>query len=217
MKIISKKTFLKEKEKYFDLFKKGKVFIYPTDTIYGLGCDALKEKAVEKIIRMKERKNKPMSIIAPNKEWIKENCILNKNAEKWMKKLPGKYTLIMNLKNKKSISNLVNQKHDVPPCFKTGTHALDAQDTCQVSRHNNQESLGVRIPKNWFAKILEEYSNPFVTTSVNLTGEKPMSSLKDLNNKVKRRVDYLIYEGKITGKPSTIVDLRNEEKVMKRD
>ena len=146
MKIISKKTFLKEKEKYFELFKKGKVFIYPTDTIYGLGCDALNKEAVRKIIEIKERNNKPMSVIAPNKEWIKENCTIEKKANKWMKKLPGKYTLI-----------------------------------------------------------------------VNLTGEKPMSSLKDLNNKVKKIVDYLIYEGKITGKPSTIVDLRNEEKVTKRD
>jgi len=190
MKIISKKTFLKEKEKYFELFKKGKVFIYPTDTIYGLGCDALNKEAVRKIIEIKERNNKPMSVIAPNKEWIKENCTIEKKANKWMKKLPGKYTLIVNLKNKKAISNLVNQ---------------------------NQESIGVRIPKNWFSKIIKEYSNPFVTTSVNLSGEKPMSSLKDLNNKVKKRVDYLIYEGKITGKPSTIVDLRNEEKVTKRD
>ena len=142
MKIISKKTFLKEKEKYFELFKKGKVFIYPTDTIYGLGCDALNKEAVRKIIEIKERNNKPMSVIAPNKEWIKENCTIEKKANKWMKKLPGKYTLIVNLKNKKAISNLVNQKHDVLPWFETSTRALDVQDTtptlkcgvfCQVS------------------------------------------------------------------------------------
>lgn len=190
MKIIYKKAFLKDKEKYFELFKKGKVFIYPTDTIYGLGCDALNKKAVRKIINIKERKNKPMSIIIPNKEWIKENCTIDKKANKWLKKLPGKYTLIINLKDKKAISKLVN---------------------------NNQDSIGVRIPKNWFSKVIEEYSNPFVTTSVNLTGEKPMSSIKDLNNKVRKRVDYLIYEGKITGKPSTIVDLRKKERIIKRN
>jgi len=80
----------------------GKIFIYPTDTIYGLGCDATNEKAVNKIKQIKERdKDKPLSIIAPNKEWIKENCIVNTDLDKY---LPGPYTLIL----KKKISNFLN-------------------------------------------------------------------------------------------------------------
>ena len=52
----------------------GKIVVYPTDTIYGLGCNAEDKKAVEKIKQIKKRdKNKPLSIIAPSFEWIKKN------------------------------------------------------------------------------------------------------------------------------------------------
>jgi L-threonylcarbamoyladenylate synthase len=75
----------------------GKIFIYPTDTIYGLGCNAEYPEAVEKIKQIKFRdKAKPMSIIAPGFEWIKENCIVDVDLEKY---LPGPYTLILKKKN----------------------------------------------------------------------------------------------------------------------
>jgi L-threonylcarbamoyladenylate synthase len=77
---------------------KYKIFIYPTDTIYGIGCDATNEKLVEKIREIKERDQKPLSVIAPSKEWILENCIVKK--ELIDKYLPGPYTLILEKKNK---------------------------------------------------------------------------------------------------------------------
>jgi len=106
-----------------ELIKKGNVFIYPTDTIYGIGCDATNSKAVSRIRRIKKRDNKPFSVVAPSKKWIKDNCYISKDAEKWIRKLPGKYTLILRLKNRKCV---------VPSVAKN--------------------TLGVRIPKHWISK-----------------------------------------------------------------
>ena len=76
--------------------KAGKIFIYPTDTVYGLGCNALNEKAVEKIKEMKKRdEKKPLSIIAPSVSWIHEHFIVDLNLEKY---LPGPYTVILKKK-----------------------------------------------------------------------------------------------------------------------
>lgn len=56
-----------------DLIRAGRIFIYPTDTIYGIGCDATNEEAVAKIRAIKQRDTKPFSIIPPSDEWITEN------------------------------------------------------------------------------------------------------------------------------------------------
>lgn len=72
------------------------IFVYPTDTIYGIGCDAMNSKLVEKIRKIKNRDKKPFSIIAPSKKWILENCEVNEEViEKY---LPGKYTLVLKSK-----------------------------------------------------------------------------------------------------------------------
>lgn len=90
------------KTEVLDEIKKGKIFIYPTDTIYGLGCDAENKNSVKKIKLIKRRdKNKPLSIIAPSLKWIKENFILDVDLKKY---LPGPYTIIL----KKKKPNFLN-------------------------------------------------------------------------------------------------------------
>lgn len=156
--------------------KQGKIFIYPTDTIYGIGCDATNIKAVNKIKQIKQRdKDKPLSIIAPSIEWIKQNCIIPKelNINKY---LPGPYTLILK-KQKPSFLNHVS----------------------------NTDSLGIRIPDNNFTKQIQESKLPFITTSVNLSGEKPITSIKQLKSNIKNKVDIIIDEGELNGKPSTLI------------
>ena len=86
--------------------KQGKIFIYPTDTIYGLGCDATNINSVNKIKKIKSRdKNKPLSIIAPSIDWIKQNLIINANLNKYF---PGPYTLILKKKNKDFLNHVSN-------------------------------------------------------------------------------------------------------------
>ncbi len=82
----------------------GKIFIYPTDTLYGIGCNAEDKQAVEKIKQIKARdRDKPLSIIAPSKEWIKKNCMVDVELDKY---LPGPYTLILKKKNPNFLNHI---------------------------------------------------------------------------------------------------------------
>src|SRR3989344_7693393 len=173
MKVIKKEAFLKNKEFYIKEMKLGKIFIYPTDSIYGIGCNALIGKSVEKIRKIKGREQKPFSIIAPEKNWIEKNCYIDDRVKSWLEKLPGKYTLVLELKNWDCINNKVNFGGD---------------------------SLGVRIPDNWFSNIVKELGEPFVTTSVNKSGEKFIEEISELQGNIRRDIDYFIDSGKLNGK-----------------
>jgi len=88
--------------------QKGKLFIYPTDTIYGLGCNAENKESVEKIKQIKQRdKDKPLSIIAPSIEWINQNMIVDLDLKKY---LPGPYTIILKKKNPKFLEWVSNNE-----------------------------------------------------------------------------------------------------------
>ena len=181
---LTKEQFTKERHVYFMQLRMGAVFVYPTDTIYGIGCDATDKRAVRKIRDIKRRYTKPFSVIAPSKKWIEENCDVDK---KDLKRLPGPYTLILKLRDKKSITEEVNE---------------------------GKVTIGVRIPDHWISKIVEEYGRPVVTTSVNKAGEEPITEVKRVNNK---KVDFAIDEGRIEGKPSTVIDLTGKkEKILRK-
>ena len=94
MRILNFDELKMEKQEIIDSITRGSLFIHPTDTIYGIGCNAQNSNSVKKIRKLKARSANPFSIIAPSFEWINENCIITKQAEEWLKKLPGPYTLI---------------------------------------------------------------------------------------------------------------------------
>ena len=88
---------------------KESIFIYPTDTIYGIGCDAENNDLVGKIRTIKKRDKKPFSIIAPNISWIKKNCEID---EKILKKyLPGAYTLLLKKKNRNFLKHISDNEY----------------------------------------------------------------------------------------------------------
>ncbi|MBW2985683.1 threonylcarbamoyl-AMP synthase [Candidatus Woesearchaeota archaeon] len=188
MRIINKEEFELEQEQFFEQILKGDVYIHPTDTIYGLGANATNKKAVQKIRELKKREDMPFSVIAPSKEWIKENCELNEKVEQWIEKLPGPYTLILRLKNKDAIAD------NVAPGLDT---------------------VGIRIPDHWFSMVANVINIPLVTTSANIVGGDFMTSLDNLNIDIKSRVDFIVYEGKKKGRPSTLVDLSKEGEEIK--
>lgn len=186
MKVLTKEEVEVNKEVILEVMKNGAIFIHPTDTIYGIGCNATEEEFVDCVRDIKERPNTPFSVIAPSKEWIRQNCVVNENAEKWLKKLPGPYTFILNVKN--SVAK------NVAPGLNT---------------------LGVRIPDHWFSKLVGELGLPVVTTSANKAGGDFMTSLDNLGEEIKQKIEFIIYEDEKHGSPSTIVDLTGEESKVK--
>jgi L-threonylcarbamoyladenylate synthase len=161
------------------------VFVYATDTIYGIGCSALDERLVNKVRKLKNSAQ-PFSVIVPSKEWIYENCVVTEEAEEWIRKLPGPYTLLLRLKNLKAVAkNVHNYKND-------------------------DVIIGVRMPNHWFLAVSYALKIPIVTTSANVNGQDFMTSLEDLDVSIRNGVDYVFYEGPKKGTPSTIVHLAGE-------
>tara|TARA_Y100000310_G_scaffold306937_1_gene348532 strand:+ start:472 stop:804 length:333 start_codon:yes stop_codon:yes gene_type:complete len=104
MEVLTKHELRLRKKEIVDKVRQGAVFIHPTDTIYGLGCNALDEKAVKEIRKLKDRQDTPFSVWIPSKDWLKDNCGHTPACDKWLKELPGPYTLITKLTDKKSIA-----------------------------------------------------------------------------------------------------------------
>ncbi len=188
MNVLSRQEFEAAKEDLYEQIMNGAVFIYPTDTIYGIGCDARNPAAVKKIRRLKGRKDAPFSIIAPSKGWVRSCCEVGKEAEVWLGKLPGPLTLILRKKGKCVAK-------EVTPGLST---------------------LGVRMPRHWFLAHAEELDIPIVTTSANKHGEQYMTSLESLDDDIKIGVDFIIYEGEKNGKPSKLIDLSDSFKIIER-
>ncbi len=171
---------LRRKKEFVKYIQEGKIFLYPTDTVYGLGCDATNEKSVERIKEIKGRTHdKPLSVIAPSLEWIQRNFDVNEIEIKEMKKrFPGPYTFLL----KKKLPHFMSY---VSP----------------------NERIGVRIINSTFQDIVQESGLPFITTSANFSGEKPHKKLEDIPKELKEKVDIIIDSGMVHGTPSTIVEV----------
>ena len=131
---------MREIDRIIEILKEGGIIIYPTDTVYAMGCDALNVRAVEKICKLKginPQKNH-LSIICPDLSNISEYAKVNNSVFKLMKRnLPGPFTFILNATN------------SLPKIYK------------------NRKEVGIRVPDNNITiTITKELGNPLLTTSV---------------------------------------------------
>lgn len=185
MEILARREFLMRKTEILNKIKAGNIFIYPTDTIYGIGCNALLTNSVKEIRLIKNRPKSPFSIIVPSKQWIFDNCILTNHQKQEIEtKLPGPYTFIIKLNNKCEISKNINPKDN---------------------------TIGLRIPDHYITNIVKELGVPIVTTSANKHGEKFMTSIENLDSDIENEVEFMIYDGEKTAKPSKIINFVTKE------
>jgi L-threonylcarbamoyladenylate synthase len=193
-KLLSKQEFLVNKSFFIHEIIAGKVFIYPTDTLYGFGANALLQQPIKRIMEIKKRESKkPFLVIAPSFEWIFENCVIeNKTVkENLLQKLPGPYSFVLKLKNNAAVSPLV----------------------CQ-----NPASIGIRLPNHWFSKIISESRTPFISTSVNFNGFPSAKNACEISMELMNLADYIITDDEsVSGKASTIIDFTTGKEIILRN
>ena len=157
----------------------GGVVVYPTDTLYGMGCDATSETAVEKLRALKRRDSaKPLSIIVSDFAMLMRHCKLAPAQEKIVHELlPGPYTFILPLKSKLPVSGSME--------------------------------VGVRVPEHAFMRaVCKVLGLPVVSTSANLSGERDASELAGVDRIILEGCDLAIDGGRCKyAKGSTVIDL----------
>ena len=168
-----------------DVIKQGGIIAYPTDTYYGIGCDIMNKKAIEKIYLIKQRnKNQPFSFICSNLKHISEYAKVSTYAYRNMKRLlPGPYTFI--LTGSKLVPKMMLTK---------------------------RKTAGIRVPNNPIAlAIADELGNPVLSTSATDPKGKTFEDPSLLHDWFESRIDIVIDGGPVPGTASSIVSLIDDE------
>lgn len=175
------------------IIKNGGTVIYPTDTIYGIGANAMDKRAIEKIYKIKKRpENKPLSVIVNDIRTAKKYCAIGKAREEIFDcLLPGPFTLIFRAKPQ--------AKNKIFTLYKN--------------------TLSIRIPDfKITAMLAKEIKIPFASTSANISGMPGSGDIKKVLRQLEikkkadlsanRRIDLVLDAGILPKrKPSTIIDL----------
>jgi len=168
-----------------EIVRRGGLVVYPTDTVYGLGCDPLNVKAVKRLFETKGERKKPLPILASDVEHVEKIAHLSEIIRKIAASFwPGPLTLVV--PKKPTLPNVV---------------------TC------NLDSVGVRVPRHDIALQLIRLSNGLlVGTSANKTGEKPPQTAYEAAEQLGKEVNIILDGGPTAlGTPSTVVDLTSEK------
>ena len=163
----------------------GGVIVYPTETVYGLGANALDEQAILRVFQIKRRPhNKPISLAVSSTEMLQMVAELSKEDLALLEGIfPG------------PISVLVRKKNIVPYILTAGS-----------------PMVGIRFPDHEIALRIIERCGPITSTSANRTGSRPPSSADEVSNEIADRVDLVVDGGKCRyAEPSTLLDLEKRE------
>ena len=153
--------------KAVEVLKKGGVILYPTDTLWGIGCDATNNKAVQKVIKIKERHDNTSFIILIEKE---------KRILDHVKEVPD------------ILCDLLTSLDDTPltiiyPNAKNLAKNVAAKDG----------SIAIRLVKHEFCeKLISKLNKPILSTSANFSGEETPLMFKNISEKLKKKVDYIV-------------------------
>jgi len=173
----------------FNTLKKGGLILYPTDTVWGIGCDASNPEAVEKIFKLKKRHDSKALI-----------CLVadDRMLKKYVKKVPEvAYDII-----------------DIPE--QAITIIYDEPQNLAKNLIAEDNTIAIRIPNDEFCfQLLRKFNGAIVSTSANISGQETPKSFKEISDEILKGVDYIVnlHHEKIMAKPSSIIKLSSDGKV----
>ena len=183
---MTEKERIKIMKEAIEVVEKGGVILYPTDTIWGIGCDATNKKAIQKVYSIKKRsQEKPLIILIDN-----TNLLLN-----YVKDIPPIANKIIEMESS-PVTIIYNNPINLPKIL------------------IQKNTIGARIVKNKQLNIfLNNLGKPLTSTSANISNEKNPLLFSEINNEIKEKVDYIFPENFIkkntTNKASKIIKIIN--------
>ncbi len=162
-----------------ETLKKGGVIVYPTDTVYGMGCDLLNKRAVDRIYQLKRlHRRKPLSFICEDLTHISEYAIIGNAAFKTMKRLlPGPFTFV-----------------------------LQATRLVPKTMMTKQRTVGIRVPDHPVClELVRRLGRPLVNTSASESIDEVVSDPDQIEEKY-HQADLMLSQGLLDSEPSTVVD-----------
>lgn len=175
-----------------EALERGGIIIYPTDTVYGIGCDLFNKKAIERIYQLKVKMRKqPLSFIVPDLKEVSSYAIVSNYAYRIMRKLlPGPYTFVL------PATKMVPKK------------------IAEV----NKKTVGIRIPDNNVCHLLlEEFPRPIISTSANLSGSEVLNDPEVIQDELGEMVDVILNCGLLGLDASTVINLTGDEAKILRE
>ena len=164
-----------------EVLREGGIIIYPTDTVYGLGCDLSNKKGIERIYELKRRnKKKPLSFVCSDLKHISQHAKVTDYAYKTMKRLlPGAYTFI--LEASRLVPKIILPK---------------------------RSTTGIRVPDNQIClALVRESGQPIISTSVKTADGEDLGDPHAIKEYFDRVVDLIIDGGNIIPEPSSVISI----------
>jgi L-threonylcarbamoyladenylate synthase len=190
---MSEELFKNDVDKCLQILQSGGIILYPTDTVWGIGCDATNENAVNKIVRLKQRPQHKsfVVLVAEEKDILRYTASPDLSVFHYLQTVNKPTTVIYE-------------------------HALGlAQNVC-----NEDGSVAIRICRDEFCRhIIKRFRKPIVSTSANVSGEPPAACFSSINEAVKQGVDYVVQyrqNEETDSQPSSIIKWQNGNVVIVR-
>jgi tRNA threonylcarbamoyl adenosine modification protein (Sua5/YciO/YrdC/YwlC family) len=180
-------------ERAVEVLRAGGIVIYPTDTVYGIGCSIESKNAIEKIHLIKHQKEeKPFSFICSGLTHVSEYALVSNMAFRTMKRLiPGPYTFILPAAKMKQFPKILVSK---------------------------RRTVGIRVPDSPIAlALIRELGHPVLSTSVTLEDGTVLNDPDEIVGHFNNRVEMIIDGGPFHSGPSTVIDLTGDQPEIVRE
>jgi L-threonylcarbamoyladenylate synthase len=186
--------FEKDIEQCLQVLKSGGLILYPTDTVWGIGCDATNSHAVEKIYKLKKRSDEKAMIVLV----ADEKDVLNHVAA-------PDFQVFDYLKQTKKPTTVIYDG------------AIGLADNLT----GNDGSIAIRICNDEFCRhLIKRFRKPIVSTSANISGQPVAKTFKEINDEIKKGVDYIVsyrQDDKTIAEPSSLISWNNGNAVIIRN